>query len=331
MRNSNDLACCSRDGLLTLLFLLLSLSLPSALPFDPGKEHAHSHGEDRVRVSESPSSGPRIPHCLACAFPPPCLPITSSAPERRPAREHSTTARTDRRGCPLPRRPRRALGWRCSPSTGPATAATTGCTWPPSPRWPRAARRPSSPSEATPSCASATTTPRTPSWALVMRHTPLSGTDVMALAGIVNIAVFLGGLAFLASRFGRAALTASCFLVVMLFMWGIGYGWSNEYYLSILPGVGPFPLHPGVGALLLRLRPDRDVGPLRRRAAAGGRDTAGHGRSGRPSSDGAHVRPDLPRALGLAGPHDVGQALGRAPLSRRRRSRSPFCGGTPPC
>ncbi len=78
-------------------------------------------------------------------------------------------------------------------------------------------------------------------WALVLRHTPLSGTDVMALAGIVNIAVFLCGLAFLASRFGPTALTASCFLLVMLFMWGIGYGWSNEYYLSILPGVGPFP------------------------------------------------------------------------------------------
>jgi len=71
--------------------------------------------------------------------------------------------------------------------------------------------------------------------------TPLRGTDVMALAGIVNVGVFLCGLAFLASRFGPVGVTAPCFLLVMLFMWGTGYGWSNEYYLSILPGVGPFP------------------------------------------------------------------------------------------
>ncbi len=78
-------------------------------------------------------------------------------------------------------------------------------------------------------------------WALVLRHTSLTGTDVMALAGIVYIAVFLSGLAFLASRFRPPALTASCFLVVMLFMWGMGYGWSNEYYFSILPQVAAYP------------------------------------------------------------------------------------------
>jgi hypothetical protein len=78
-------------------------------------------------------------------------------------------------------------------------------------------------------------------WAIVLRHSGLSGTDVMALAGIVHVAVFLCGLAFLASRLGPPALTASCFLVVMLFLWGTGFGWSNEYYLAVLPKVGPYP------------------------------------------------------------------------------------------
>ena len=75
----------------------------------------------------------------------------------------------------------------------------------------------------------------------MLRVTGISGADVMALAGIVNVAVLLCGIAFMASCVGRTAAASVCLLAAMLFMWGSGFGWSNEYYLAILPEVGPYP------------------------------------------------------------------------------------------
>jgi len=79
------------------------------------------------------------------------------------------------------------------------------------------------------------------SWAMVMRHTHLAGSDVMAIAGVFNLAVFVAGLAFLSRCFSQRWTMLACLLVVMLFMWGKGYRYSGEYSFSNLPVVASYP------------------------------------------------------------------------------------------
>jgi hypothetical protein len=78
-------------------------------------------------------------------------------------------------------------------------------------------------------------------WALVMRRTGLRGTDVMALAGLVNVAVFLAGIVVLGRCLGPRRTLPLALLLVLPFVWGAGYSWSNEYSLSMLPIVSAFP------------------------------------------------------------------------------------------
>ncbi|MHC4479885.1 MAG: hypothetical protein ACYS1C_02810 [Planctomycetota bacterium] len=77
--------------------------------------------------------------------------------------------------------------------------------------------------------------------AAVLRRSGLSGSDVMVLAGILNVAVFLGGMLFLCRCLSCRWTLPVSLLVVTMLLWGTGYGWSSEYALSALPRVASYP------------------------------------------------------------------------------------------
>lgn len=78
-------------------------------------------------------------------------------------------------------------------------------------------------------------------WAAMKNLTNLSGTDTMALAGLANLAIFFIGVAVLARSLGPRRMLPLMLLLTLLLAWGQGYRWSNEYSLSVLPIVAPFP------------------------------------------------------------------------------------------
>jgi hypothetical protein len=92
-------------------------------------------------------------------------------------------------------------------------------------------------------------------WAFVMRHTSLSGTNLMALAGLVNVGVFFAGVAMLGRSLGPRRTMPLMLLLTLLFLWGVGYNWSNEYSFSMLPVGGAYPstLAWGVSFMVLAL------------------------------------------------------------------------------
>jgi hypothetical protein len=78
-------------------------------------------------------------------------------------------------------------------------------------------------------------------WAAVMRHTGWKATDVFVAAGLVNLAVLLGGMFFLARSLSRSWIMAACLPAVLLLVWGTGYVWSSEYSYSVLPVFASYP------------------------------------------------------------------------------------------
>jgi len=78
-------------------------------------------------------------------------------------------------------------------------------------------------------------------WAQVMRRTGWKATDVLVLAGLVNLAVLLGGIFFLARSLSRNWIMAACLPAVLLLAWGTGYLWSSEYSFSVLPVFASYP------------------------------------------------------------------------------------------
>jgi hypothetical protein len=87
-------------------------------------------------------------------------------------------------------------------------------------------------------------TPYTLLWGIVQRLTGLATLTTMGVAGVTNALIFFAGLyRLLAHHFASRSLPAYM-LVVMLLVWGAGYGWANAYHLESfllqLPYVGFF-------------------------------------------------------------------------------------------
>jgi hypothetical protein len=87
-------------------------------------------------------------------------------------------------------------------------------------------------------------TPYTLFWGAVMSGSGLSVLAVMALAGISNFLLFVTGLFRFVSRITRAGILPTYMLLIMLIVWGTGYGEANGYQLRLffetLPYVGIF-------------------------------------------------------------------------------------------
>jgi len=84
-------------------------------------------------------------------------------------------------------------------------------------------------------------TPYTLLWGLFMRYSGLSLASILLLAACVNVTLWVSGLYRLAIRLCPAQpLLPLVVLLSMLFVWGVGYDWTNAYHMYMFVFTAPY-------------------------------------------------------------------------------------------
>jgi len=90
-------------------------------------------------------------------------------------------------------------------------------------------------------------------WARVMRRTGMSVSTTMAVAGVVNLAVFICGVWFLARALSSSWAMPVALCTAMFFLVGQGYYYSSAYHYAILPVVASYTSTLGWGVSFFAL------------------------------------------------------------------------------